>query len=232
MMRIGSLFLLFNLFGCGPDALPAVDAGEPTQTDFDNERIGEGTYYDADGSGNCSFDALPGENILIAALNNPDWANSGWCGACADVDGPDGSVQVRIVDKCPECATGDLDMSPFAFQQIAPLEDGRVPITWKFVPCNDTPQQVSYRYKDGSNQWWTAVQVLDNRMPVAKLEWAAGDDGVFVEMMREDFNFFIEPNGFGDGAVRIRVTGIDGTSFVDELPAVQADLIVGGSGQL
>jgi hypothetical protein len=30
---------------------------------------GEGTYYGADGSGNCSFDAAPGDP-LVAAMND------------------------------------------------------------------------------------------------------------------------------------------------------------------
>jgi expansin (peptidoglycan-binding protein) len=44
-------------------------------------------------------------------------------------------VVVRIVDLCPGCGLGDLDLSMTAFAKIAPLSRGRVPITWHFVPC-------------------------------------------------------------------------------------------------
>ena len=59
--------------GGGPAADP-VPLGDP--------RSGEGTYYDADGTGACAFDA--GKSPLrVAALNAPDWSGSASCGACA-----------------------------------------------------------------------------------------------------------------------------------------------------
>src|SRR6478735_4669720 len=95
---------------------------------------GEATYYDADGTGNCSFDPSP-DDLMVAALNDPQYGNAEWCGACAAVEGPKGKVTVRIVDRCPECKTGDLDLSPQAFDKIADHAQGRVPITWSFVSC-------------------------------------------------------------------------------------------------
>ena len=132
---------------------------------------GEGTYNDfADGSGACSFDPSP-DAMDIAALNAVQWDGSAWCGACADVDGPNGSVRVRIVDLCPECGHGHLDFSPQAFDKIAERAAGRVPISWQFVAC-DEEGPVSYKYKDSANEWWTAVQVRNHRLPVATLEWS------------------------------------------------------------
>ena len=124
---------------------------------FGERRSGEATYYAADGSGACLFDPSP-DDLMVAAINAPDWAGSSWCGACARIDGPMGTVTVRIVDLCPGCASGDLDLSPDAFEQIAPLEQGRVAIDWTFVSCN-VSGPIQYRYKDGTNPWWTAVQV-------------------------------------------------------------------------
>ena len=77
----------------------------------------------ADGTGNCSFDASPND-LLVAAMNAPDYDNAAWCGACLEVTGPMGMVTVRVVDQCPGCAHGDLDLSPQAFQMIAPLVGG------------------------------------------------------------------------------------------------------------
>jgi hypothetical protein len=71
------------------------------------------------------------------------------------VTGPKGVVTVRIVDLCPECKAGHLDLSREAFAQIADLTQGRVPITWQVVsPALAGP--IAYHFKDGSNQWWTA----------------------------------------------------------------------------
>ena len=57
------------------------------------------------------------------------------CGQCVLVTGPKGTVKVRIVDLCPGCAMGGLDLSSQAFAAIAALSAGRVKITWHFVPC-------------------------------------------------------------------------------------------------
>jgi expansin (peptidoglycan-binding protein) len=47
------------------------------------------------------FDPSP-DDMNVAALSSQQWDGSAWCGACAEVTGPSGSVRVRIVDLCPE----------------------------------------------------------------------------------------------------------------------------------
>jgi expansin (peptidoglycan-binding protein) len=43
------------------------------------------------------------------------------------------SVTVKVVDKCPGCKTDDIDLSPAAFQRLAPLPAGRIQVTWNYV---------------------------------------------------------------------------------------------------
>src|SRR5688572_17826399 len=76
---------------------PSADpAGDPPGGACDGEvHTGEATYYGADGSGNCSFAAAPGDP-LVAAMNDADYAASAACGACVEIDGPDASITVRI----------------------------------------------------------------------------------------------------------------------------------------
>ncbi len=90
--------------------------------------MGRATYYDADGSGNCSFDASP-DDLDVAAMDAPEWDNSGVCGACVAIEGPRAASTVRIVDQCPECEKGHLDLSQEAFAKIADVSAGNVPIT-------------------------------------------------------------------------------------------------------
>jgi expansin (peptidoglycan-binding protein) len=190
---------------------------------------GDGTYYTfADGSGACLYDKT--SDFHIAALNGFDWAASAWCGACADVTGPNGNqVRVRIVDECPDCAKGQLDFHPDAFAVLAPKEQGRIAISWSFVAC-DAAGPVSYKFKDGSNPWWTAVQVRNSRFPVAKLE--TSKDGVtFVEAQRQDYNYFLNGSGFGGGTTQVRITAVNGATLIDTLPEVKAELIVAGTSQ-
>src|SRR5256885_10691862 len=60
------------------------------------DESGSGTYYDADGTGNCGFDASPND-LIVAAMNHADYGVADWCGACLQVSGPNGTATVRVV---------------------------------------------------------------------------------------------------------------------------------------
>ncbi|RLB52528.1 MAG: hypothetical protein DRJ42_14645 [Deltaproteobacteria bacterium] len=176
-------------------------------------RSGEGTYYDfADGTGNCSFPATP-DDLMVGAMNHTDYAASAACGACAAITGPTGSVTVRIVDRCPECPAGDIDLSPEAFSRIAELSAGRVPISWTLVPCEVTGPVV-YHFKDGSNPWWTAVQIRNHRHAVTHFEYLA-EDGSYVDVPRVDYNYFVKDDGMGEGPFTFRITDVHGSVISD-----------------
>lgn len=178
------------------------------------QHSGDGTYYAADGSGNCSFPATP-QDLMVAAMNAPDYGDSAPCGACARVTGPGGSgpIVVRVVDSCPGCAGGDLDLSPQAFELLAPLEEGRIDITWEYVPC-PVDGDLRYHFKEGSSQWWTAVQVRNHRNAIATFEYSK-DGQTFVPVARESYNYFVAPEGMGPDPVTFRVTDVHGAVIVD-----------------
>ncbi|CAG8570613.1 12546_t:CDS:2 [Cetraspora pellucida] len=82
---------------------------------------GDGTYYDPGvGIGSCGMQNYDSE--LVAAMNAPQYgiysdpADSPVCGKCIQITGPKGTVKVKIVDKCPVCKSGDIDMSSTAFK--------------------------------------------------------------------------------------------------------------------
>ncbi len=188
---------------------------------------GVATYYAATGDGACGFGPSPND-LDVAAMDQPEWAGSAVCGECVTVTGPKGSVTVRIVDLCPECEVGHLDLSQQAFGRIADLSAGRVPITWQVRAC-DVTGDVVYAIKDGSSQYWTAIQVRNSRLPVAKLEWMQG--GAWTDVMRTDYDYFVVSSGVGPGSYQVRITAIDGQTLEDTLPPVQAGATVTGSGQ-
>jgi expansin (peptidoglycan-binding protein) len=183
------------------------DTGELAPCDSPSTHAGEATYYDfADGSGNCSFPATP-DDLLVGAMNAVDYAGSAVCGSCVRIEGPDGSVDVRIVDQCPECPEGDIDLSPQAFVEIAAIEQGRVEIEWTYVPC-PVEGPVVYHFKDGSNQWWTAVQLRNHRHAIATFEVQEAD--AWVAVPRVDYNYFVKDTGMGTGPLSFRVTDVVG----------------------
>jgi expansin (peptidoglycan-binding protein) len=206
----------------------ATGGAQTTRVTLGAQRSGEGTYYAATGEGACMFDASPND-LDIAALNASDWTGSALCGACADVQGPKGTLRIRIVDLCPECPSGNLDFSQQAFAKIAEISAGRVPITWSLVAC-DLSGPVQYRYKDGSNPWWTAVQVLNHRLPITTLEWSP-DGNSWSSTERTTYNYFLATSGFGPNPVRVRITAVDGQTLVDSLPAVEPGQVATGQSQ-
>jgi expansin len=121
--------------GTGDGAVPPNDAAADVVVDAPPPVVysGEATWYDAHSANACGL-SLSGSDYLVAAMNGDQYKKS-LCGKCAHVKGPKGEVTVRIVDLCPGCSMGDLDLSEEAFAEISPLSAGRVKITWSYADC-------------------------------------------------------------------------------------------------
>jgi expansin len=213
----------------GPGSGPTTGSGAGQPCAGAETHEGEATYYDfADGSGNCGFPATP-DDLMVAAMNQTDYAGSAPCGACAHVVGPSGEVTVRIVDRCPECAPGDLDLSPEAFALIADLELGRVPMSWQYVECG-VSGPIVYHFKDGSNPYWTAVQIRNHRHAIAAFAFDGGG-GSWNDVARLDYNYFVADAGMGEGPYHFRVTDVVGNVIEDSGIALMDDGDVSGTQQ-
>lgn len=196
---------------------------------------GAATYYDATGTGSCSLDAVPppgragtgtGDERLVAAINAADYDHAALCGACLAVAGPLGDVVVRVVDSCPGCRRGDLDLSREAFAAIAPLSAGRTKIAWRSIACPVTGP-IAYRVKPGSNESWTAFQIRNHRYPIARLE--VRDAGcVYRAIARGDDNYFVA-HGLGAGPYALRVTDRHGHALDDAAIALDTALRPGAA---
>ncbi|MFO0569647.1 MAG: hypothetical protein U0263_28620 [Polyangiaceae bacterium] len=89
---------------------------------------------------------------------------------------------------------------PQAFEKLAELELGRVPISWTYyVPCSVSG--IRYRFK-GSNQWWTAVQI-ETTAAILRLEYDSGRRSVRggsareLQLFRPDLRHGSNPTRFG-----------------------------------
>ena len=100
---------------------------------------GSFTWYNT-GLGACGQWNNDGD--LIVAMNaaqfdantpngNPN--NNWWCNRQIRISYQGRTVDARIVDRCPGCAWGGLDLSPAAFQRLADLGAGRVSGDWWFI---------------------------------------------------------------------------------------------------
>lgn len=176
---------------------------------YDQIHYGEATGYGGGPGGQCSF-PLP-DDLPIVAMNHTDYAGSQACGACVEITRPETgkTVIARVDNRCPECAPGDIDMSDPAFLQIGTYQEGRFPISWKYIPCSYA--SMSLFFKEGSSQWWTAVQVRDARYPVKSLEYRRSNgDAAYKTLPREMYNYFLEAGGMGEGPYDFRITDVFG----------------------
>ncbi len=180
----------------------------------DSIKSGEATFYGGvagSEGGNCSLPVAVND-FMHCALNNTDYDESNACGACLEVTGSRGKTIVQVVDRCPECKPGDVDLTQQAFAKVANPIDGRVPITWKFVPCPLAANKtIKVNFKSGSSKYWTAIQFRDLKHAVSKMEYRKNNTWINVE--RKLFNFFIEPTGI-ESPMQLRITSVVGEELI------------------
>jgi len=97
------------------------------------------------------------------------------------------------------------------------------------VPC-ELEGPIRYQFKEGSNQWWSAVQIRNHRHGIATLEYRDGS-GEFRDVPRLDYNYFVEDAGMGPGPYDFRVTDVYGQRLEDSGIEFVESGEVEGSGQ-
>lgn len=216
-----------------------VDLEDKTHSEIDESAVlepkgtihyGEGTYYDGGYEGGCAMlDPISRDDYWVAAMNIYDYNNAQLAGAYIEVTGELGSIKMLVSDLLPEGKKGDVDLCQDAFPLIAPVEKGRVDISWKIIPFDGAENEpVSYKFKEGSSPYWCGVQVRNHRYPVAKLEYL-NKNGEFVELQRRQYNFF-ESDEMGEGPFTFRVTNIYGSVIYDyDIPMVANGISKGKS---
>ncbi|MGM1020999.1 MAG: expansin EXLX1 family cellulose-binding protein [Bacillota bacterium] len=197
-------------------ALPASAAWNDTYT-------GYATYTGSGYSGGALLlDPIPSD-AKITALNptqlNYNGIKAAMAGAYLEVQGPKGKTTVYVTDIYPEAPSGALDLSPNAFNQIGNQIDGTINISWKVVKAPVTGN-VSYRIKEGSSQYWAAIQVRNHKYPVLKLE--VQQNGQWINLEKQDYNHFLGTN-LGKQPLKIRITDIRGVVLNDTIPALPED---------
>lgn len=180
---------------------------------------GEGTQYGGiagTNGGNCGI-FVDEEDFYHCAMNHEQYDESMTCGACVHVIGPIGEIDLKIVDRCPECKHGDIDLSTDAFIKIAKLEDGRVPIKWCFIPCRESGG-IRVKYEPGMSQFYFKMAIYDHLYAIDMLEYQK-KDGSWEEIKRTDYNYFVENAGIDEdkskiGPYTFRITATTGESLI------------------
>ena len=171
-------------------------------------KSGTATFYDlGDGTGNCSFPSAPA-NDLFVALGDTEYSGAAACGSYLDVTGPKGKVRVKVIDSCPPCEPGHIDLSRTAFKKIADEVTGIVPVKYKRVTDPAVPGPVSVRLKEGSSRYWFAALIDNHANPLTSVRVARG--GAVKTAHREDYNYWIIDGGAGAGPFTLKLTDVTG----------------------
>lgn len=174
---------------------------------------GEGTFYGGGYEGGHAMLDPVSRDYWIVAMNHSDYNSAQLAGAYLEVTGELGTINMLVTDELPEGKKGDLDLYTDAFPLIAPVEKGRVPVSWKIVPLDSAENApVCYKYKEGTTQFWCGVQVRNHRYPITRLEYLK--DGVWTEIERRPYNYF-ESREMGSGPFTFRITDIYGQVVID-----------------
>jgi expansin (peptidoglycan-binding protein) len=112
-------------------------APTPASTDNDNGATfitqrsaaynGDITYYEP-GLGACGWTNQDSEAVV--ALSPAQY--SGNCGKHITIHKDGKTTRAKVVDKCPGCASGAIDVSSSVFKTIADLSVGRTSVSWSF----------------------------------------------------------------------------------------------------
>ena len=170
---------------------------------------GEATHYVlTPGDGNCSYPGLPNGGLFVA-LSPGEYDGSAACGSFIEVTGPDGSVTAEVVDQCPPCQAGHVDLSEAAFERIAPLAAGEVPVTYHTIVDPPLASALSVLVKTGSNPYYLALLPIGAGNPVASVQ-VSGPGGGWQSLTRTSYGYWLASGGAGAGPFTVRLTDPEG----------------------
>jgi expansin len=174
---------------------------------------GQAYYYSpGGGAGSCSFGTL-GRGGLYVSLGASQYAGGAACGSYLDVTGPGGHVQAEVVDFCPGCTGGGIDMSEAAFARVASSSAGTARVSYTLVRDPQLPGPLELRVADSASSDWLAVQVLNNGNPLSSVA-VQRSDGSWQAMKLSHDDYWTLPAGAGPGPFRFRITDMFGHSVV------------------
>jgi expansin len=100
---------------------------------------------------------------------------------------------------------------PDAFAKLYNPIAGIITVNWSIVACGITSPIILHN-KDGTSQYWFAMQVVNSNIPVASLE-VCTDGYTWQPTTRADYNFFENQSGFGTTTLDVRITSITGSTI-------------------
>lgn len=195
--------------------------------------LGNVTMYTTEASdgGACNYGKTG--VLYFAAINVSEsagdgkgqWKDGHFCGQCVEVTiittkGPK-QIVVRIMDRCADEHCG-VDLGGEAPAAIMADGFGRYDGAWRLVSCGGHPEvfdgDPSLFVKEGSNAFWSAIQVRNPNLAVTGIRWQnqadSSDAGNFnyASPSLENYYFVSDEVLQGKGSYRIIVQYTDGST--------------------
>jgi hypothetical protein len=165
------------------------------------------THYVLHGLPNCSYPSPPSDGLYVA-LPPADYASAAACGGYLEVTGPHGSVRVKVIDQCPDCAAGHIDLSETAFAALSPLSAGLISVSYSSLADPPLPGPVSVEVKQGSSRYWLALLVDNTGNPLAAVQVRTSSG--WLSLARASYDYWIASSGAGAGPFTVRLTDTEG----------------------
>ena len=169
---------------------------------------GTATHYVLAGLPNCSYPSPPSDGLFVA-LPPREYDGAAACGGYMTVTGPDGSVTVQVIDQCPDCAAGHIDLSEPAFAKLAPLSAGLINVRYQYLVDPVLPGPITLEVKSGSSQYWLALLADNTGNPLASVQVETGSGG-WMSLARASYDYWIAQSGVGAGPFTVRLTDTEG----------------------
>lgn len=206
---------------------------------YENQHTGDATYFIESLSGNCTVSpTLPlwgnqlTYHVALSSLQYSSGDQSAGCGVClaanylgtgsGDTPPPD-NFTALVVDQCPGCDSGDLDLANNN-------GDGRWDISWQAIDCPVGNDKLAYLLQ-GSNPFYIKLGIRNHRIAVKALQIKSKSNAPFITATRTSDNFFTcntcpEPLEF---PLAIRILGVNNQVIHDFVPELTNDVLLPGA---
>ena len=173
----------------------------------------------------CSYAAADVPS-LAAGVDSTTYRGALACGACLRVQASLGATSV-VVQVVESSQTSGVLLSKAAMDTIAPGAS-LTNVDWTLVACDVQNQPVKYLIKDGSNAGYVGVQIRNTRYPVASV--AAVGTNTSVSLTLQTYGYW-ESTSAGAGPLTLRLTDVNGQSFLDSGVKITPQALEAGQGQ-
>ena len=170
-------------------------------------------YNQGDGQGSCSFGLLPTGGLYVS-LGAQQYAGGAACGSYLDISGPAGMVLAEVVDNCPGCVNGGIDMSEAAFSKIASPSAGTALVTYRLARDPRLPGPLAFRLGVSATSSSLAIQVLNQGNPLASVAVSASGQAGWQPLTLSPDDYWVAAAGAGPGPFKVRVTDVFGHRVV------------------